>query len=507
MAVAPGFIGNATDGIGQGLAFVLPQSNTEKYAMQLGQQHAADLRNAALQQQKQQQLLQAQYQKDLAAQKLPEYWAQAGKPINDQWNQYLTDAAAYQAKTGRSPFGNPEFEQRKNDILLKARQSKELEQSIGKLLPMVAADHDNRFTEDSKQQVNQFVQGALAKPTDYFGKPAPQLQGTPSGIDDFNKLIKPVHIEQGNGTVKTIVPDTSSMMQQAYVNSADPRWNNLKKTKYGIDPELGDIGSVYDKNGKRVWYTNAQATDHIAQQMLDNPTEAHNAEVLTKLGIAPGDTYAKEKLQAAITKQNAGYGQFISDAGKYGTSLVNKSRVVTPDKYNEHLWDKYRFDQAHPAEDDDRDKFIQQVQQGDQASTDKLIRAANAAGGHFSPSTNGFTITMPGKPGATTEVPVLDERHTIPDPNDASKTIPNPQLGKPIINDKTGKPLTKKVKDEQVFTITDGEAGKTVANSLLNHLDLFKKRPEFDKKHRIPTTPAGTPLVNKSKKAATDYGL
>ena len=332
MAVDPGFIGDATGGIGQGLAFVLPQSNTEKYAMQLGQQHAAELRAAALAQQKQQQELQSQYQKDFTANKLPEYWATAGKPINDAYTKYQQDAAAYMAKTGKNPFKDPAFVKQFNDnVTLPARQSKEIEKAGATLIPMVASDHDNKYTEDSKQQVLKWWDTAQKDPSAVLGQPVPQLQGTPSGIQDFYKTIKPVSIKNDNGTLATTVADKSAMQAQAYTNSADPRWNNLKKTQYGIDPDLGDIGGVYNKEGKRVWYTNPTATEHIAQGVLDNPTEPHNAEILTKLNIAADDQYALQKVQAAIAKQNEGYGKFISDAGKYGESIVSKSRDYKPD--------------------------------------------------------------------------------------------------------------------------------------------------------------------------------
>lgn len=349
MAVDPGFLGDATGGIGQGLAFVLPQSNTEKYAMQLAQQHAKDLRDGVAAQQKQQAALQAQYQKDFAANKIPDYWATAGKPINEAYSKYQNDAANYMAKTGKNPFTNPDFIKQYNEsVLLPAKQSKEIEQAGSKLIPMVAADHDNKFTEDSKQQVLQWWDKAQKDPSSVLGQPVPQLQGTPSGVQDFFKTIKPVSIKNDNGTLSTTVPDKSAMQAQAYTNSADPRWNNLKKTQYGIDPDLGDIGGVYNKEGKRVWYTNPTATEHIAQGVLDNPTEPHNAEIISKLGIAQDDPYALQKVQAAITKQNEGYGKFISDAGKYGESIVSKARdfkpAFTPYQLFEMNWKK-----SHPA--------------------------------------------------------------------------------------------------------------------------------------------------------------
>ena len=330
MAVNGGFIGDATNGIGQGLAFVLPQSNTEKYAMQLGQQHAAELRATAQAQQKRQLELQDQYKKDFASTKIPEYWSTAGKPINEAYAKYQSDAADYMAKTGKNPFSNPDFIKQYNEtVLLPAKQSKEVEQIGEKLIPLVAADNEGKFTEDSKQQVLQWWDKAQKDPASVFGQAPPQLKGTPSGIQDFYKTIKPVSVKNDNGTLSTTKPDTSAMMAQAYNNSADPKWNNLK-TQYGIDVDLGDIGGVYNKDGKRVWYTNPTATASIAETVLENPNEPHNAEIITKLNIRPDDPFAKEKIQTAITKQNQGYGKFISDAGKYGESIVSTERDVKP---------------------------------------------------------------------------------------------------------------------------------------------------------------------------------
>jgi hypothetical protein len=345
MADLGGYLGTSSEGIGQGLAFVLPQSNTERYAMQLAQEHAAQMRAEALRQQKLQQQQEAAYQTSISAQKLPDYWAKTGQQINDNYNSWLKSAASYHASTGKDPFKNPEFLQRyNNEVLLPARQSKELETAYNNGLAKVAADSDNKFTEDSKNRFNQFVQSVDKNPMQYLGQAIPQLEGTPSSVNDFNKLIKPVTITNDNGTLSTTVPDTSAMMRQAYVQSNDPRWNNLKRVQYGINTDLGDIGGIYNKDGKRVWHTNPAATGYLADEILGKPTVPHNAEVLAKAGISPDDPYAKEKLQDIITKQNAGYGKFISDAGRYGNSLVSKKSDSNPDKFYEH----YQYELSHP---------------------------------------------------------------------------------------------------------------------------------------------------------------
>ena len=47
--VSSGYMGDATGGIGQGLAFVLPEGKANEYAMQLAQTHAAQLQQIAKQ--------------------------------------------------------------------------------------------------------------------------------------------------------------------------------------------------------------------------------------------------------------------------------------------------------------------------------------------------------------------------------------------------------------------------------------------------------------------------
>lgn len=488
MAYTDGYTGNATSGIGQGLAFVLPESKAVSYAMQLSQQHAAELRAEQLRKQQLQQQQEQQYQQQLMQQKVPEYWSKVGQAINDNFNKWTQDAAAYHAKTGLSPFSNPEFIKRYNDqILLPARQSKEVENQYTGLLAKVAADTDNKYTEESKKAVADWVAAMDKNPTSVIGKPAPQLVGTPSGIQDFYKTIKPVFQKNNDGTWDTKTADVSAMMNQAYLQSNDPKWNSIKRDQYGIDPSLGDIGSVYNDKGKRVWYTNPTAVGHIADQILENPTEPHNVEILTKAGIDPTENYAKEKLQTIIAKQNAGYGKLITDAGKYGQSLVSpeSERTFAADN-NARGWaslalSKQRFaweKEKKDGTDDGRDTFIDDLVNGKPQAQTQLINAAKAFGGHFSPSKDGFTITMPEK-----------RREQIKNAD-----------GTPAL-DGNGNPIYKDVATTRSYTIPDdgSDASKTTASALLNHLDLFKKRAQYDNKHNIYGSGTPAPIKPQSQ--------
>jgi hypothetical protein len=510
MAVDGGFLGNGTNGIGQGLAFVLPTSTTEKYAMQLGQQRAAEARAMALAQQKRQQELVGQYQKDFASAKLPEYWATAGKPINEAFTKYQTDAANYMAQTGKNPYSNPEFIKQYNDtVLLPARQSKEIEQVGEKLIPMIAADHDNRFTEGSKQEVLKWWETAQKDPKSVLGKPAPQLQGTPSGIQDFYKEIKPVSFKNDNGTVSTTAADRSAMQSQAYEISNDPRWNNLKKTQYGIDPDLGDIGGVFDKNGKRVWYTNPKATEYIAQTVLENPNEPHNAGIITKLNIRPDDPFAVQKIQEAVIKQNRGYGKFISDAGKFGESLVSKSRdykpPFTPYQLFQMDWKKsHPTGEKAPSEPTYFQDLSERMRNGVAGSGEELgsIFANNPA------YLNAPSMNFVGKDKVKITIPAQYK-------TDVSK-LKNYKEGDHIPAN-ADRVLVEK---EHTFTLD-----KTKPNEFTNTMaQIYKlgtgesvtpsKASTTSGKGKVAggmspvgKTTAGASPVNKNKKAATDYGL
>lgn len=504
MAVDEGFIGNGTSGIGQGLAFILPQSRTEQYAMQLGQQRAAEMRATALAQQKRQQQLVDQYQKDFSSAKLPEYWATAGKPINEAFNKYQTDAANYMAQTGKNPFKNPDFIKQYNDnVLLPARQSKEVEQAGSKLIPLIAADHDNRFTEQSKQDVLKWWEGAQKDPSSAFGQPAPQLQGTPSGIQDFYKGIKPVSVKSDNGTISTTTADKSAMMSQAYELANDPRWNNLKKAQYGIDPDLGDIGSVFNKDGKRVWYTNPKATEYIAQSVLDNPKEAHNAEIITKLNISPDDPYAVQKIQEAIVKQNTGYGKLISDAGKYGESLVSKSRDYKP-PFTPYQLFEMNWKRAHPAGEKAPEEptyfqdLSERMRTGVPGSGEELRSVFENNPSYLKPLDYEFLDN--GKIKITVPAKYKNDAAKAKDgiPNADRVIVQHPHT---YVVDKNN-PAEWTNTMAQIYQLGTGESVNPTKASTTSGKGKVKGGLS-----PVGKTAGGTSLVNKSKKAATDYGL
>jgi hypothetical protein len=464
MAGLDGYIGgNATSGIGQGLAFVLPEGKAGEYQMHLAQQHTAQLQAAAQYKRDQQQKLQEEYYKDLHDQKLPDYYAPFDKAINDANKSWLNDASTYFAKTGKNPFNDPEYINKYNtNVLGLAKQSKDLGDRYAKLMTEANTDREGKFTDESKANVLNYLDQIKSDPLSSLNKGIPSLELKPSTFDDLAKTVKPVTVETNNGAYITQVPNSSAHKAQAYANlEGDSKWNNVK-TKYGINPDLGDIGGMYNPQGKRVWYTNPTATQHRAEFIVQNPTEPENAAILQKLNIDPTNSYAVPKLQDAIAKQNAGYGKLVTDLGRRIDAQVNTKTERTYAADNNSMahqrlniaeqqfaWEK----QNKAGTDDGRDAFIADLGNGDTNARNEIIRAANAVGGRFSPSKDGFTITIP-------------------------------EESKVEVDDGQGnKKLVSQLKDK-IYTIpkTRGAAQQASINALLNKIDLFKKRALYEKK-------------------------
>lgn len=331
MAYADGFTGDATSGIGQGLAYILPQSKAVAYAAQLAQTHASQLNALAKQKQAMQLKSQEQYQNDFKDQKLPEAFAPFDKELNDRQNKWLQDGAKQYATTGKNPFNDPEFMARHNtEILTPARQSQELGQNYTKLRAIAETDPTNKYTKESKQAVIDYEQKIKDDPFSVIDKPLPKLQETPATADDLIKTLKPVKKITDNGNWQQEGPDSSAHKAQAFAALVgDPKWHPLLQ-KYGYNPDLPDFGVYTDPthpNGKRVWYTNPTFTGQQADEILSTPEEPRSKDILQKIGIDPvNDKYAKEKLEHVIGDQNAAMGKAVTDiAGRKDAEVEDKT--------------------------------------------------------------------------------------------------------------------------------------------------------------------------------------
>lgn len=317
MAYTAGNIGDQS-GIGQGLAFVLPEGKTAAYAIQLAQTHAQQLQDVARQKLQLQVKAQEAYQKDFKNQELPKAFAPFDKEINDRQNKWLQDGAKIYATTGKNPYNDPDFIARHNtEILTPASKSLELGQNYTHIRSIAETDAANKYTKDSKQAIIDYQKQIEEHPFDALGKPLPQLVETPATVDDLVKTLKATSTKTDDGRLETKGPNSSSHKAQAFsALLGDPKWHPLLK-QYGYNPDLPDFGVYSDpksNTGKRVWYTNPTFTDHMADQILETPDDPKSKQILQTLGIDPAvDKFAKEKLQHAIADQNAAMGKAVSD--------------------------------------------------------------------------------------------------------------------------------------------------------------------------------------------------
>lgn len=318
MAYTSGYTGDATSGIGQGLAFVLPEGKTAAYAMQLAQTHAQQLQDVARQKLQLQVKQQEQYQKDFKDQQLPKAFAPFDKQLNDRFNKWLQKGASQYATTGKNPYNDPDFMKDYNDnVLTPARQSLELGQNYTKLRAIAETDPTNKYSKESKQSVIDYEKKIKDDPFSALTQPLPQLVETPATADDLAKTLKAVPIKTDDGRWETKGPDSSSHKAQAFAALVgDPKWHPLLQ-QYGYNPDLPDFGVYTDpksSTGKRVWYTNPTYTEHMADQILESPADPKSQNILKALGIDPvNDKFAREKLQHAISDQNAAMGRAVND--------------------------------------------------------------------------------------------------------------------------------------------------------------------------------------------------
>jgi hypothetical protein len=316
MAFTAGNIGDQS-GIGQGLAFVLPEGKSATYAMQLAQTHASQLQQMAKEKLLMQQKAQLQYENDFKDQKLPKAFAPFDQQLNDRFNKWIQKGAKQYATTGKNPYNDPHFMAEYNDqILTPANKSLELGQNYTKLRAIAETDPTNKYTKESKQAVIDYEQKIKDDPFGSMDKPLPQLVETPAGINEAVKVLKP------SGDVKY-------NESQAFSLLGDPKFHDYFKSM-GYDTDLPDASAyVYEKDihgkdiastGHRVFPTTDDYAYHQADEWLSNPYKEVN---LKKLGIQKDDPDARESLANFIKNQNDGANKAVQ---------AISSRLTDPEK-------------------------------------------------------------------------------------------------------------------------------------------------------------------------------
>lgn len=324
-----GFVGDQP-GMGQGLSYVLPQSRTVGYFMQLAnemaQQNRDDAAAAAAAQQKQNEL----YAQRLYNEKTPQVASEFTKALQPKFDAHLQNMVNYHATTGQDPYSNPDLIKERNDNQALADSTQGLH-THAIALGTALADKSKNYTPESAKAVQSALNEYGENPTAYLpsmgGKLFPQLQQRDMDMNDATKLGHPVPlVSQSNGYTIT-APNTHSHIVQGQQILTQPEFAPLMQKKYGVDPNVGDVFGQPSPTGGTIYPTDAPTVNAIADHILQNAAQPHYAATLQAAGIDPTDPHAKDKLTELATKQNLGYGRALTDFSKNLDAKVEQKKV------------------------------------------------------------------------------------------------------------------------------------------------------------------------------------
>lgn len=319
-----GFEGNET-GNGQGLAYVLPQSRSVGYFMQLANEKAQETRDNAAALQQQQQKANEQNAQDFYNYHTPKIANEYTQWMQPQLNSYVKDAADFNAKTNGDYFRTPQGVQRRNDLETTANATQEKHLQMTQYATQIA-DRSKNYTPESKQAGIDYVNGYAKDPVNsLYTSPPPLIERDL----DLNDAIKLGHatadVSSQNGYTIT-APNRHNHIVQGQAILSQPEFAPYLQSQ-GINPTVGDIGGIPNGTGGTVYPTDAPTVNTIADHIIQNAGQPHYAQTLAAAGIDPNDPHAKDKLTDLVTRQNSGYGKVLSGFADRLDANVEQKKV------------------------------------------------------------------------------------------------------------------------------------------------------------------------------------
>lgn len=305
-----GFEGDQT-GMGQGLAYVLPQSRTVGYFMQLANEKAQQRRDDAAALAEKQQKRNELYAQDLYNTKTPDVASEYSKYMQPKFTSYLDDAAAYNAKTGDDAFRTPAFVQRRNDLISEANDTQEQHKAVTALATQIA-DKSKNYTPESKRAGMEYVNAYFNDPVGNFRKPPPTLVERDLDLNDAVKLGHATANVRSAGGYTITEPNTHNHVVQGQAILSQPEFSPYLEQN-GINSKVGDSFGQPNGHGGTIYPTDTPTVNAIADHIIQNASQPHFAATLQAAGIDPADPHAKDKLTELVQRQNAGYGKVLGE--------------------------------------------------------------------------------------------------------------------------------------------------------------------------------------------------
>jgi hypothetical protein len=329
-----GFTGDQS-GMGQGLAYVLPQSRTVGYFMQLANEKAQERRNQAAALAKAQQDANDQYAQHLYQFKTPEIANEYTKWLQPKFDDLIGKGADYHAQTGQDPFTNPDFVRQTNDLNTVAKSTHQANvRAVA--LGTALADKSKNYTPESKQAATDWLQAYYKDPVKALYTPPPSLEQRNLGLNDALKLAHPVSNEVTQNGYNVTVPNRHGHVSQLSTILGEPEFAPYLQQN-GINPTVGDAFGQPNGHGGTIYPTDTPTVNSIADHIIQNAQQPHFAATLQSANIDPADPHAKDKLVELVQKQNAGYGKVLGEGADKLDAMVNQKKVANLDIARQRL--------------------------------------------------------------------------------------------------------------------------------------------------------------------------
>jgi len=531
-----GFEGTDT-GMGQGLAYVLPQSRTVGYFMQLANEKAQERRQQAAALAKAQQDANDQYAQHLYQFKTPEIANEYTKWLQPKFDDLLGQAADYHAKTGQDPFTNPDFVRQTNDLNTVAKSTHQANvRAVA--LGTALADKSKNYTPESKQAATDWLQQYYKDPVKALYTAPPPLQERNLDLNDAIKLGHAKGNEQTINGYNVTVPNRHGHIVQAQTILSQPEFAPYL-AQNGINPTVGDAFGQPNGTGGTIYPTDAPSVNATADHIIQNAAQPHFAATLQAAGIDPADPHAKDKLVELIARQNAGYGKVYSQFADALDAQVEPKKIAN---YGEDrlALSEANLDLARQRLELAKEKAAKKAPSPNAIEPQDVAQIPYSTAGEQ----GGFNLNVhnyvPVKSGsvAFSASPDIDAT-TGGKPEGLSPLssfkiagvgdIPlyknsggNIKAGTPISPKYEGQPGMTKYKRMVILEGPDPNDHTQTRNYLMDYnkipanvknqksfkeaISQFEQTPVYGNEEQ-QTTPSGTSKVNKHKKAATDYGL
>lgn len=326
------FTGDQT-GMGQGLAYVLPQSRSVGYFMQLANEKAQQRRDDAAELKAKQQKVNEEYANHVYQTKTPEIANEYTKWLQPKFDDLLGQMADYHTKTNQDPYTNPFFVKQFNDLSTVAKNTHEANLTHTAYAAQIA-DRSKNYTPESKQAGIDWLNAYHNDPVGNLYTPPPPLQERNLDLNDAVKLGHANANVRSEGGYTITEPNSHNHVIQAQAILSQPEFAPLLQQN-GINPTVGDAFGQPNGHGGTIYPTDTPTVNAIADHIIQNAAQPHFAATLQAANIDPNDPHAKDKLTELVQRQNAGYGKVL---GQFRDRLdANVETKKVPDYGEERL--------------------------------------------------------------------------------------------------------------------------------------------------------------------------